>query len=155
LAATPVIIAAGIGLGILAAPVLARQHFTVALAERIFLEKHKMVEGTTEESRAFYETSTTYESLMAQADRIKQKVRNGSGILGAFIGLVVSFKLLALSIRRKRTDYEPNRGDCYSCARCSDACSVGKVPAVPVGTMRVVLKFQQTVPQVNTGERSG
>ena len=57
---------------------------------------------------------------MANAEQIKGKVRNGAGILGAFIGLVVSCKLLALSIRRKRTDYEPNRGDCYSCARCSD-----------------------------------
>ncbi|HLY07988.1 MAG TPA: 4Fe-4S binding protein [Planctomycetota bacterium] len=158
LAATPVIIGAGIGLGLLAAPVLARGHFTVSLAERVFLEKHKLVEGTTEESRAFYETSTTYESLMAQADRLKRKVRNGAGILGAFMGLVVSCKLLALSIRRKRTDYEPNRGDCYSCARCSDACSVGRVPGVPVGTMRtspVVLKFQSQIAQVGGGEQSG
>jgi ferredoxin len=158
LAATPVIIGLGIGLGLLITPVMARAHFTVRLAERVFLEKHKLVEGTTEESRAFYETSTTYESLMAQADRIKQKVRNGSGILGAFIGLVVSCKLLALSIRRKRTDYEPNRGDCYSCARCSDACSVGRVPGVPVGTMRtspVVLKFQSQISQVGGGEQPG
>jgi len=159
LAAAPVIIGLGVGLGLLISPVLARQHFTVALAERVYLEKHKLVEGTTEESRAYYETSTTYESLMAQGDRIKQKVRNGAGILGAFIGLVVSCKLLALSIRRKRTDYEPNRGDCYSCARCSDACSVGRVPGVPVGTMRtspVVLKFQsQIAQQVGNGEQSG
>jgi len=155
---TPVIIAAGIGLGLLAAPVLARQHFTVALAERIQLEKLKLVSDTTEESRAFYETSITPEQLFANGQRIKNKVRNGSGILGAFIGLVVSCKLLALSIRRKRTDYEPNRGDCYSCARCSDACSVGKVPGVPVGTMRtspVVLKFQSQIAQGSSSERTG
>jgi ferredoxin len=158
LAATPVIIGVGIGLGLLAAPVTARAHFTVRLAERVYLEKHKLVEGTTEESRAFSELSTTPETLMAQAARIKTKVRNGSGILGAFMGLVVSCKLLALSIRRKRTDYEPNRGDCYSCARCSDACSVGRVPGVPVGTMRtspVVLKFQSQIAQVSGGEQSG
>lgn len=158
LAATPVIIASGIGLGLLAAPVLARAHFTVRLAERVYLEKHKLVEGSTEESKAFYETSKTYEQLMGEADRIKQKVRNGGGILGAFMGLVVSCKLLALAIRRKRTDYEPNRGDCYSCARCSDACSVGRVPGVPVGSMRtspIVLKFQSQISQVGGGEQSG
>jgi len=158
LAAAPVIIGVGIGLGLLAAPVTARAHFQVRLAERVYLEKHKLVEGTTEESRAFYETSRTYENLMADAARIKTKVRNGSGILGAFMGLVGSCKLLALSIRRKRTDYEPNRGDCYSCARCSDACSVGRVPGVPVGTMRtspVVLKFQSQIAQVSGGEQSG
>jgi NosR/NirI family transcriptional regulator, nitrous oxide reductase regulator len=147
---TPVIIGAGIGLGLLVAPVLSRAHFTVRLAERVALEKAKLVEGTTEESRAFYETSTTYEQLMARGQVLKDKFRMGSGILGAFIGLVVCCKLLALAIQRKRTDYEPNRGDCYSCARCSDACSVGKVPGVPVGTMRVtpvVLKFQSQVAQ--------
>jgi ferredoxin len=158
LALTPVIIAAGIGLGLLASPVLARGHHRVRLAERVALEKAGQVKDTTEESRAFYETSTTTETLLGEGQRVKDKVRNGAGILGAFIGLVVSCKLLALSIRRKRTDYEPNRGDCYSCARCSDACSVGKVPGVPVGTMRtspVVLKFQSQVAQVNSSERSG
>jgi ferredoxin len=158
LALTPVIIAAGIGLGVLAAPVLARAHFTVKLAERVQLEKLKLVSDTTEESRAFYETSITPEQLFANGQRIKNKVRNGAGILGAFIGLVVSCKLLALSIQRKRTDYEPNRGDCYSCARCSDACSVGKVPGVPVGTMRtspVVLKFQSQIAQGSSSERAG
>jgi ferredoxin len=156
LALSPVIIGAGIGLGILVSPILSRAHFTVRLAERVALEQAKLVEGTTEESAAFYESSTTNEALMAQGQRIKDKVRNGAGILGAFLGLVVVCKLLALSIQRKRTDYEPNRGDCYSCARCSDACSVGKVPGVPVGTMRtspVVLKFQSA--QVNSSERSG
>jgi len=158
LGVSPLIIGAGIGLGLLASPVLARGHFTVRLAERVALEKAKLVTDTTEESRAFYETSTTTEALLANGQRIKDKVRNGSGILGAFIGLVVACKLLALSIRRKRTDYEPNRGDCYSCARCSDACSVGKVPGVPVGTMRtspVVLKFQSQVPQGGGSERAG
>jgi ferredoxin len=158
LALTPVIIGAGIGLGLFVAPVLSRAHFTVRLAERVALEKAKLVEGTTEESRAFYETSTTFEQLMERGQLVKNKLRNGAGVLGAFIGLVVCCKLLALSIQRKRTDYEPNRGDCYSCARCSDACSVGKVPGVPVGTMRtspVVLKFQSQIAQVNGSERSG
>lgn len=155
---TPVIIGAGIALGLLASPVLSRAHFTVRLSERVALEKAGLVEGTTEESAAFYETNTTVEQLMAKGQLIKDKFRTGSGILGAFLGLVVCCKLLALSIQRKRTDYEPNRGDCYSCARCSDACSVGKVPGVPVGTMRtspVVLKFQSQVAQVNSSERSG
>ncbi|RPI05193.1 MAG: 4Fe-4S binding protein, partial [Actinobacteria bacterium] len=147
---TPIIIGAGIGLGLVASPVLSRAHFTVRLAERVALETAKLVEGTSEESAAFYETNTTVEQLMAKGQVIKDKFRMGSGILGAFIGLVVCCKLLALSIQRKRTDYEPNRGDCYSCARCSDACSVGKVPGVPVGSMRVtpvVLKFQSQVAQ--------
>jgi NosR/NirI family nitrous oxide reductase transcriptional regulator len=154
----PIIIGVGIALGLLAAPAVARSHFTVRLAERVALEKAGVFKDTTEESRYFYETSTTVETLLANGQRIKDKARNGAGILGAFLGLVVVCKLLALSVQRKRTDYEPNRGDCYSCARCSDACSVGKVPGVPVGTMRttpVVLRFQSQVPQGSSSERSG
>jgi polyferredoxin len=146
IALVPVLMGAGIGLGLLAAPALSRNHFTVSLAERVWLEKNGLVKGMTEESAAFYETSTTIPELYAKADGIKRNMRTGSGLLGAFLGLVVGCKLIALSVRRKRTDYEPNRADCYSCARCSDACSVGRVPGVPVGTMRVVLRFQQPQP---------
>jgi NosR/NirI family nitrous oxide reductase transcriptional regulator len=152
---TPVIIAAGVGLGLLIHIPLSRAHWHVRLAERVALEKNNLVEGTTEESRAFYETSTPVEELLRQGTLIRDKMRTGAMILGGFMGLVVACKLLALSIRRKRTDYEPDRGDCYSCARCSDACSVGRVPAVPVGTMRVVLRFQQPAPQVASSEHVG
>src|SRR5262245_20250535 len=67
LALAPVIIGAGIALGIFVSPVLARAHFTVRLAEQVALEKAKLVEkGSSEETRAFYETSTTFEQLMAK-----------------------------------------------------------------------------------------
>jgi polyferredoxin len=154
LALTPVLMAAGMGLGWLVHVPLARAHWHYRLAERVALEKAKLVTDTTEESRAFYETSTPVDELLRMGENLRLKFRSGSMILGAFIGLVVGCKLIALAIRRKRTDYEPNRGDCYSCARCSDACSVGRVPAVPVGTMRVVLRFQQP-PQVAQSEHAG
>ncbi len=154
-ALSPAIVAVGIFLGWLAHGPLSRVQPTVRLAERVMLEKSGLVEGTTEESRAFYETTTPIDELLAKGRFLRGKVRTGSMILGAFLGIVVVCKLIALSIRRKRTDYEPDRGDCYSCARCSDACSVGRVPMVPVGTMRVVLKFQSQVPQVNAGGGAG
>ena len=31
-------------------------------------------------------------------------------------------KLISLSVRRRRTDYEPDRGDCFACARCFEYC---------------------------------
>ena len=31
-------------------------------------------------------------------------------------------ELISLSVRRKRTDYEPDRGDCFACARCFEYC---------------------------------
>jgi len=43
-------------------------------------------------------------------------------LFGGWIGLVVGMKLLALSIRPSRTDYEPDRGACFGCARCFTSC---------------------------------
>jgi len=47
---------------------------------------------------------------------------NGSarlgGWLGAWVGLVIGAKLIHLSIRRRRRDYQPDRTSCVSCGRC-------------------------------------
>lgn len=155
LAGVPLFVAAGIGLGWLAHVPLSRFHPDVRLAERVAAEKQGLVEGTTEESAAFYETPVAVQVLLDKGKLLQDKIRTGSGILGAFMGLVVAFKLLHLSVRRKRTDYEPDRGDCYSCVRCSDACSVGRVPGVPVGTMRVELRFKPQAVQETAGGRQG
>jgi NosR/NirI family nitrous oxide reductase transcriptional regulator len=155
LAAMPLLLGAGIGLGHLAHVSLARFHPTVRLAERVAAEKQGLVEGTTEESAAFYESPLALETLLKNGDDLRNRIKTGSMALGAWIGLVVACKLLHLSVRRKRTDYEPDRGDCYSCARCSDACSVGRVPGVPVGTMRVELRFKPQAAQETAGGRQG
>jgi formate hydrogenlyase subunit 6/NADH:ubiquinone oxidoreductase subunit I len=49
--------------------------------------------------------------------------------------LIIAAKLLALSIRHTRTDYEPDRGACVACARCFEYCPnervrLGIVPAL-------------------------
>jgi NosR/NirI family nitrous oxide reductase transcriptional regulator len=31
---------------------------------------------------------------------------------------------------RRREDYEPNKGDCFSCGRCMDYCPVDKTMTV-------------------------
>ncbi len=50
----------------------------------------------------------------------------GGWILGCFIGLVFGIILAGRLLTRYRTDYTPNRGACYSCARCVDYCPVEK-----------------------------
>jgi len=47
-------------------------------------------------------------------------------LLGGFLGLVFGFTLAGLSVFRYRKDYEPNKGTCFSCARCMDYCPVEK-----------------------------
>jgi formate hydrogenlyase subunit 6/NADH:ubiquinone oxidoreductase subunit I len=36
--------------------------------------------------------------------------------------LVIVGKLVSLSLHRRRTDYEPDRGECVGCARCFEFC---------------------------------
>jgi ferredoxin len=145
----PLMVAAGTALGYLAHVPLSRVHPTVRLAERVAAEKQGLVEGITEESGYFHESTTPVATLIAEGKAIRDRVYSGSLLLGAFMGLVVSCKLVNLSVRRTRTDYEPDRGDCYSCARCSDACSVGRVPLVAVGSMRTS-NVQMGLPSAKT-----
>jgi ferredoxin len=65
-----------------------------------------------------------YEDLYQQAAAIRAQFVWGGGLLGAFLGLVVSLKLLSLAVRRTRTGYEPDRAACLSCGRCFRYCPV-------------------------------
>lgn len=43
-------------------------------------------------------------------------------LFGAWTGLVIGGKLISLSVRRNRTDFEPDSAACFACARCFEAC---------------------------------
>jgi polyferredoxin len=103
---------------------LSRVDATVSLAERIWLEDTGKVEGTTDASDAFRGTGQSTEELYAEALDLKNKFVFGGTIFGGFIGLVIGMKLIFLSVRRRRTDYEINRGTCVSCGRCFDYCPI-------------------------------
>ncbi|NOU35742.1 MAG: 4Fe-4S binding protein [Kiritimatiellaceae bacterium] len=120
----PVLIVTGAGAGRLLREPLSRMHPTVRLAERIAGEELGRYKGTTIESAAFRASDTPNEKLYAEAVGLKEKFGLGGMVFGAFIGLVVGCKLISVSVFRKRTDYEPNRGACYSCGRCFKYCPV-------------------------------
>ena len=61
----------------------------------------------------------------------------GGWLFGAWVGLVLGVKLVSVSLRRKRTDYEPDRGNCVACARCFEYCPNelvrrGVLPGLPL-----------------------
>jgi hypothetical protein len=120
----PVLIVLGIGTGSLLREPLSRMHPTVRLAERIAGEELGRYRGTTVESAAFRASDTPNEKLFTGAVVLKDSFGRGGKWFGAFIGLVIGCKLIAVSILRKRTDYEPDRGTCYSCGRCFKYCPV-------------------------------
>jgi len=101
---------------------LSKQHPTVALAEEILLENSGERSEMTDVTRAFRASGKTAEELFADAGRIQKRFLTGGWLLGGFIGLVFVFKLIGLTILRKRPEYEIDAGACFSCGRCFSFC---------------------------------
>jgi ferredoxin len=118
----PVLIVAGGWGGYLLRESFARMHPQVRLAERIAQEENGQVRGTTDASDAFRTTGRPSQDLYDEAGRISDKFAVGSIAFGAFVGFVIGGKLLALSVRRRRTDYEADRASCFACGRCYEYC---------------------------------
>ncbi len=124
LALAPVLVGLGAwGGGALGTP-FSKLHATVALAERVRLEEEGEVEDTTDASEAFRETGRPPEELYADALALRRQFALGGRLFGAWMGLVVGVKLLALSVWRTRADYEADRALCVACGRCYDYCPV-------------------------------
>ena len=117
------VVLSGWGVSRLAIP-FSRMHAAVRLAERVQAEDTKKVEGDTDASRAFRGTGRTTAELYADALGLRRQFVLGGRWLGGFLGLVVAVKLIQLSIRRRRPDYEADRGICLACGRCFDYCPV-------------------------------
>jgi polyferredoxin len=104
--------------------VTSRMHATVRLAERIHLEETGEVEGTTDASLAFRATGRESKDLYEEASQIRADFEYGGWFFGGFIGLITGLKLIAVSIWRKRTDYEAGRAGCLACGRCYQYCPI-------------------------------
>jgi len=131
LAATPLIIAAGGLAGYGLSNTLARLHPTVRLAERLGAEETgRAADGTpikvSLEVETFQAGQKTADELYAEAGAAASQFKPLAVVFGAFLGLVVSGRLLRLSVVRQRKDYEADRASCLSCARCFDYCPVEK-----------------------------
>lgn len=118
----PVLVAAGVWSGHAVRNPLARVHPRVRTAERIYLEEAGKVQGTTNISDAFRATGQSTEVLYEEATKIRSQFGLGGALLGGFIGLVGAGKLIALSVRRRRTEYEADPAGCFACGRCYNSC---------------------------------
>ncbi len=102
--------------------VTSRMHPTVRLAERIYLEDTGKIEDTTDASLAFRAIGKETETLYEEALNIRADFGLGGWFVGGFIGMVIGLKLIAVSVWRKRTDYEAGRASCLACGRCFKYC---------------------------------
>ena len=101
---------------------MSRVHPTVRLADRVYLEESGQAKDTTDASAAFRGTGRSVEELYAETASIQSAMGRGSWILGGFLGLVIGLKLIMHCLRRPRTDYEAEKGQCLACGRCFKYC---------------------------------
>lgn len=118
----PFIIVMGSWVGNSLAPLAARTHPTVALAERIWIEENQQAEGTTDESHFFRSSGETITSLYEHAATVRARFEKGGWFFGGFLGLILGGKLILLSLRPRQKGYEAERAGCVSCGRCFKYC---------------------------------
>ena len=120
----PLLMIGGAWLGSQFSAPASRLHPTVSLADQLV-----RAEGTpsklgvlTPDDLALERARQTPKEILTEAAAIRHKFATGGWIFGAWVGLVIGVKLISLSVRRRRTDYEPDRGNCFACARCFEYC---------------------------------
>ncbi len=136
LALLPVLVVAGGWLGFQFSPAAAQLHPTVALAERYLCQQSNLVQYglMTPEALSLQRAAENPAAILTAAADLRHRFALACLLFGAWIGLVIGIKLVALSLRPGRTDYEPDRGACLACARCFTACPnervrLGLIPA--------------------------
>lgn len=97
---------------------------TVSLSERIAKEDRKIVQESILETETFRVEGKTAAELHAESLAIKEQFKIGGALLGAFMALIISIKLVELSVVKKRRIYEPHKETCFSCGRCYPYCPV-------------------------------
>jgi NosR/NirI family nitrous oxide reductase transcriptional regulator len=106
---------------------LSKQHFSVALAEKLQQEDSGKVTEPSDETTAFRASGKPKQELLLEVEEIKQKFKIGGWFLGGFLGFIIMIKLINLTIRRKQTEYSTDNGLCLSCARCFSYCPIEQV----------------------------
>jgi NosR/NirI family transcriptional regulator, nitrous oxide reductase regulator len=136
----PVLVVLGSWLGQRMAVPLSRLHATVRLAEQVRMEETGRVEGTTDASDAFRNTGRAAKELYAEAIGLRHEFARAGLWLGAWVGLVIGAKLIHLSVRRRRWDYQPDKAACVSCGRCFWYCPPEQARLGLIETLPIVSK---------------
>jgi polyferredoxin len=120
----PVLIVAGGYLLSESHALLAKVHPKVYLAD--LLIEHPEMRNNTEnlDIETFMASGQSLQSLAGEAKTIRNEFYRGGWLLGGFLGLVIGIFLLSQQIFRRKEDYHPHKGNCYSCGRCMDYCPV-------------------------------
>ena len=130
----PVLILIGAIMGLNLAPAFSRMHDTVRQSERVYIEQTENLSDTTDASDAFWASGATVAELYQEALEIRKRFNSAGVLFGGFLGFVLGAKLISLSVRRKRVNYEADRGRCLACGRCFAYCPVERLRISPEPT---------------------
>jgi ferredoxin len=90
----------------------------VQLAEQLRREELGLTETVTDASEAFRNSQRAPSELYQAMIVRREHFRRLGALLGAWIGLVISVKLVSLAMRQRRPHYRANPSGCVSCGRC-------------------------------------
>jgi ferredoxin len=124
LALLPVLVFSGAWAGSKLSPAAAQLHPSVSLAELYVRQQMSPVQYgvMTPEALSLQRAGGDPQAVLKAAADLRHRFDLACALFGGWIGLVIGLKLLALSVLASRTDYEPDRGACFACARCFTAC---------------------------------
>ncbi|WP_319501577.1 4Fe-4S binding protein [uncultured Draconibacterium sp.] len=122
----PLWIALGVFVGAKSHTFLSKANQDVYLAELLIEHPELKNDPDNIDVQTFLASGKSMDELVNEATVIREKFYIGSMIAGGFMGLVIGMTLLNTVVFRKRQDYEPHKGNCFSCARCVDYCPVEK-----------------------------
>jgi ferredoxin len=106
------------------APALSGVNSNVTLARELRLEKKTGIESLSKAVIAFKESGKTEAELFADEDLITGRFHNGAPWAGVFLGASFGIGMVSFTVKRRRTEYKPHHGKCYSCGRCFKFCPI-------------------------------
>ncbi len=120
----PALIVGGAWLGGELAVPVSKLNPTVELAERYIMQQKAPVDYgvMTPETLSLQRAERESEALLKSATDLRHRFWLACVAFGGWVGLVLGVKLASLSLRTLRTDFEPDRGACFACARCFRSC---------------------------------
>ncbi len=122
----PVIALTGAFIGLKSHSFLSKANPDVYLAELLISHPELANDPDNIDVQTFLSSGKSLDTLVAEAEVIRGQFKTGSWILGAFLGLVIGISLLNTTTHRRKEEYVPDKGNCYSCGRCMDYCPVPK-----------------------------
>lgn len=118
----PLLMVAGAALMYLGSENLSQAHREVRLYHMVMAHEADPDGELTPETEAFYSQGRTIEELTASYQQVQDDFALYGTIAGALIGLVIGLKLINLSLKRTRKEYEIDYTNCIACGKCFDYC---------------------------------